>query len=200
MDAIEIKFRINMGKITVDILKIAFRKLLASTYYDKTNMVMRYHVATFAKSLFSKNEENRIFNNLLNVAEGKNNELLEKWLHEISLSFYPKKLSAVDELIDNIEHGNVITNMPPCCMKVERLIVKANMPAELCILDVAWLLSYGFRVDRQLYKHSYGNRLDLTADGRRVRSGNALFRKYQAQYKGWWENGVEAANQKRMKM
>jgi hypothetical protein len=183
-----------MGKTTTDILKTAFRKLLAYTYYDKTDMVMRHQVAMFAKSLFPEEEENRIFVDLLNVAEGKNDKLLEKWLDKMSLSFYPKKLSAVDEPIDDIEHGHVITNMPPNKMKVERLLIKANMPVELCILDVAWLLSYGTRVDGRLYKHSYGNRMDLTTDGGKVRSGNALFLKYQSQYKGWWENGVKAAN------
>lgn len=180
-----------MRTITTDILKIAFRKLLTATYFDKTDMVMRHNVATLAKKLSSDEEEKRIFNKLLNVAEGKNYELLDKWLADMSLSFYPKKITSNEEITDK----HVITNIPPHHMKVERLMVKANIPVELCILDVAWLLLYGFQVDSKLYNHSYGNRMDLIPNDSGVRLGNALFKKYQNQYKGWWENGIKAANQ-----
>ena len=83
-------------EITVDILKTAFRKLLTATYYDKTDMVQRYHVALFVKKLES--DEDRVFEELLEVAKGDNPELLEKWLQGVSLSFYPKKVSSIDEL------------------------------------------------------------------------------------------------------
>ena len=59
-----------MKNVTIDVLREAFRKLLTATYYDKTDMVMRYRVATLARSLSSKEEERRIFNKLLIVAEG----------------------------------------------------------------------------------------------------------------------------------
>ena len=180
-----------MKTITIDILKTAFRKLLSATYYDKTDMVMRHRVATFARDVSNEADEERIFGELLGVAEGKNEELLKKWLQEISLLLYPKKVSSVEEKDDN----HVITNVPPHQMKVERLLVKADIPVELCILDVAWLLLYGYQVDSKLYDHSYGNRMDLIANESGVRIGNALFRKYQNQYKAWWENGIRAANQ-----
>ena len=180
-----------MKTITIDILRVAFRKLLTATYYDKTDLVMRYRVATLARNLSIEGEERRIFDELLSVAEGKNDKLLNRWLHEMSLSFYPKKVTSNEE----IEDDHVITNVPPHQMKVERLMVKANIPIELCILDVAWLLLYGFQVDSKLYNHSYGNRMDLIPNNSGVRLGNALFKKYQNQYKKWWENGIKAANQ-----
>lgn len=64
-----------MKTITIDILRVAFRKLLTATYYDKTDLVMRYRVATFARNLSSEEEERRIFDELLSVAEGKNDKL-----------------------------------------------------------------------------------------------------------------------------
>ena len=180
-----------MKTITIDILRVAFRKLLTATYYDKTDLVMRYRVATLARNLSIEGEERRIFDELLSVAEGKNDKLLNRWLHEMSLSFYPKKVTSNEEIAD----GHVITNVPPHQMKVERLMVKANIPVELCILDVAWLLLYGFQVDSKLYNHSYGNRMDLIPNESGVRLGNALFKKYQNQYRKWWANGIKAANQ-----
>lgn len=166
-----------MKTITIDILRVAFRKLLTATYYDKTDLVMRYRVATFARNLSSEEEERRIFDELLSVAEGKNDKLLDRWLHEMSLSLYPKKVTNNEEIADD----HVITNVPPHQMKVERLMVKANIPVELCILDVAWLLLYGFQVDSKLYNNSYGNRMDLIPNDSGVRLGNALFKKYQNQ-------------------
>ena len=177
-----------MKEITVDILKTAFRKFLTATYYDKTDMVQRYHVALFVKKLESDGD--RVFEELLEVAKGDNPELLEKWLQGVSLSFYPKKVSSIDEQTD--EH--VITNVPPKEMIVERLLVKASIPVELSILDVSWLLLFGYKVDSTLRSNSYGNRMDLIANESGVRIGNALFKKYQNQYKYWWENGIKAAN------
>ena len=136
-----------MMTITTDILKTAFRKLLAAVYYDKTDMEMRYNVAKFTKSLSSNENETQIFENLLSVAEGKNSELLDSWLQDMSLSLYPKKVTQIgNEIVD--EH--IITDIPPKQMKVERLMVKAKIPVELCILDVAWLMLYGFKVDSKL--------------------------------------------------
>lgn len=179
-----------MVAITVDILKIAFRKLLSATYYDKSDMAMRHRVASFVKSLSSDDEEERIFNNILSVATGQNDELLVKWLQDISLTYYPKKV--VDG--EGREDEHVITNVPPKQMRVDRLLVKASIPVELCILDVAWLLLYGYKVDSKLGNCAYGNRMDLVPNVSGVRNGNALFRKYQNQYKYWWENGIMAAN------
>lgn len=180
-----------MSQITIDLLKKSFRKLLTAAYFDKTDMMMRYRVATFAKSLSSAEEEKRIFDDLLSVAKGEECVLLDRWLHEISLSFYPKKVTGIEEDADT----HVITNAPPHQMKVEKLMVKANIPVELCILDIAWLLLYGFKIDSKFYSHSYGNRMDLISNDSGVRIGNALFKKYQSQYQGWWGNGIKAANQ-----
>ena len=50
-----------MKTITIDILKTAFRKLLSATYYDKTDMVMRHRVATFARGVSNEADEEQIF-------------------------------------------------------------------------------------------------------------------------------------------
>ena len=177
-----------MKEITTDLLITAFRKLLSATYFDKTDMMQRPRVSMFVKQLAT--EEKRIFQELLSVANGENTGLLEEWLSRINLAFYPKKVSSIEEKSD--EH--VITNVPPQEMMVERLLVKANIPVELCILDVAWLLLYGYKIDSRLQTCSYGNRMDLIANDSGVRIGNSLFKKYQNQYKAWWENGIVSAN------
>jgi hypothetical protein len=73
-----------------DILRDAFRKLLSYTYFDKSDLKLRRNIAEFAKSLNDSNNEERIFNELLEVANGKREDLLQKWLSNAELNFYPK--------------------------------------------------------------------------------------------------------------
>ena len=69
-----------MVEITPDILKEAFKKLLTATYYDKTDMVMRYNVAKLAKKISSedKNKEDEFFYNLVEVVKGEKKDSLRK--------------------------------------------------------------------------------------------------------------------------
>ena len=60
-----------------DILRDAFRKLLSYTYFDKSDLKLRRNIAEFAKSLNDSNNEERIFNELLEVANGKREDLLQ---------------------------------------------------------------------------------------------------------------------------
>ena len=177
-------------EITTDLLKEAFQKLLTYSYFDKTDMVMRMRVAEFARSLSIRTSENDTFDNLLAVANGERQDLLEEWISKMTLCYYPKKLSR-EEHDDN----KPITNIPSDETIVERLLIKVDMPIELCILDVAWILTFGYKMDSDLSDDSWGNRLDLKASKSGVRKGNALFKKYQNQYGEWWRRGLKAANE-----
>ena len=176
--------------LTIEILKEAFRKLLSYSYYDKTDMVLRRHVADFAASLRLISDERRVFERLLNVGLGQDEDTLNEWLGQMRMAYYPKKLK---EQRDNDSH--LVTNIPPSGTEVERLLIKADIPVELCILDVAWLLMYGYKADSDLDKCCWGNRMDLTANNSAVRKGNALFKKYQNQYNSWWRSGLAKANE-----
>ena len=162
-----------MKRIDIELLKTAFRKLLSNTYYDKTDLVMRKAVASFAQKLTNINEEERIFGELLSVAHGNNNDLLKKWLGEMSLSYYPKSLkkdSKDDRVISNISDEHTV---------IDRLLILTNIPVELCILDIAWLLIYGLNIDYSLQKCCYGNRLDIDRNNNDICLGNSLFKRYQ---------------------
>lgn len=176
--------------ITKDLLKEAFQKLLTYSYFDKTDMVTRRRVAEFARSLSSRMYEDAIFDNLMAVANGDRQDLLEEWVGKIQLCYYPKKLSRKKH-----DDRGLITNIPSDETIVERLLIKADIPIELCILDVAWILIYCYKVDSDLSDDCWGNRLDLKANKSGVRKGNALFKKYQNQYGEWWRRGLKVANE-----
>ena len=159
--------------VNISILKEAFRKLLTYYYFDKNELQTRYEVSCFAKGLSNKTDEDRIFNEILQVACGKRSELLNQWLQEISLCYFPKKVEST--LVREDDH--VITNIPQGDALVKRLLVKVRIPVPLLIIDVAWLMLYGYKVDANLHSGCRGNRLDLRQNLRRIQAirGFGLF-------------------------
>ena len=73
-------------------LKTAFRKLLTYAYFDKSDMVLRYNVAMFAKSIADEAAETAAFERILQVATGNGNVFLKELLSRMSLVFLPKKV------------------------------------------------------------------------------------------------------------
>ena len=176
--------------IDITLIKRAFRKLLTYVYFDKSDMRLRYNVASFTKRLSNKQIENEVFNNILDVAIGKSEKLLEEWLSQMTLLYYPKKIR--EQATEKDPH--LISNKVNGTAVVDRLLIKTNIPAELLILDVVWLLEYGFLIDSSLASCCYGNRMDLMPGELGVRKGNALFKKYHNQYQSWWKRGLSIAN------
>ena len=177
----------------ITILKEAFRKLLTYYYFDKNELQTRYDVACFAKSLTVKSEEDRMFSEILQVAQGERTDLLDQWLQDMCLCYFPKK---VDTTLPFHDGSHVITNIPQGDALVTRLLVKVQIPVPLLIIDVAWLMLYGYKVDTNLDSGCRGNRLDLRQNECQIRKGNGLFVKYQNQYKKWWKDGLAIANAK----
>ena len=179
-------------KMDINLLKTAFRKLLTYTYFDKSDMVLRRNVALFADKLADEEAEETIFAQILKAANGEDEIALGQWLGQMQLVYLPKTLKPELESIE--EGSHLITNVPPENMVAERLLIMADIPVELLILDVAWILLYGYKVDSKLAENSWGNRIDLVAGGAKVREGNSLFKKYHTQYRRWWQTGLNAAN------
>lgn len=175
------------------ILKVAFRKLLTYYYFDKNELQTRFNVAHFAKSITVKSEEDRLFSEILQVAQGERTDLLDQWLQDMCLCYFPKKVDTTLPLHDG---SHVITNIPQGDALVKRLLVKVQIPVPLLIIDVAWLMLYGYKVDANLDSGCRGNRLDLSQNASQIRKGNGLFVKYQNQYKKWWKDGLTKANAK----
>lgn len=173
-------------------LKEAFRKLLTYYYFDKNELQTRYDVACFANSLRNKPDEDAIFAEILQVAQGLREDLLNQWLQDISLCYFPKKVDTTQPLQND---SHVITNIPYGDALIKRLLVKVRIPVPLLIIDVAWLMIYGYKVDAILDDGCRGNRLDLRLNPSQIRKGNGLFKKYQNQYKEWWKEGLAIANE-----
>mgnify|MGYP003289334550 CR=1 FL=1 len=176
--------------MTIETLKIAFRKLLTYSYFDKNDLVMRRKVAEFAASLSTKEREADVFQGILSLVEGDADETLQELLGQMALMYYPKSI----EKPENDSH--ILTNIPDEETSIKRLLVRCDIPVELLILDVAWILEYGYVLDARLNDNiCYANRLELFEEERNgVKKGNAFFKRYHHQYHSWWQNGLDEAN------
>ena len=148
--------------ITIEELKDAFHKLLSYIYFDKNDLKLRHEIASFVKLLSNTVDEDRIFNELCEVANDKRPDILESWLSKVELRFYPKKTRS--SIFQKDDH--IVTNIPQGHSVVERLLVKSYFPVQLMILDTAWLLKYGPSIDHILNPDCYGNRLDIKPGGK----------------------------------
>jgi hypothetical protein len=138
-------------------VKIAYKKLKASIYFDKTQLPLRDRIIAY--------ECNGIENQLLQLSEklsGDDSEW-EKFkadlLSGISAFVFPKKLVSFpdDMVILNSEST-------PICMDKPQYFI--DLSVEGHILSVLWVLSIGRILDKDcedgefgMYEHSYGNRL-----------------------------------------
>lgn len=176
---------------TVTLLKKAFKKLLSYAYYDKTDMVLRRSVAGFVNRIsVSTDREERIFEKISTLANGKDDVELRKHLRQMHLSYYPKKLKEKYDC-----DKKLVTNEPREENCVERFLIKTYIPIELLIIDVAWIMQYAYVLDNQLSIHCCGNRLNLYNDDENFEeNGDSLFCKYSNKYQKWWMDGVNAAN------
>lgn len=172
-----------------DKLTDAFCKLQQSVYFDNTDLHLRAQMA-----VFRKRDAETVIEDLnskidrLHLKSGK--DYFEALYDKIETRFYPKK---VDTEIDRDDiPNNFITNAiyKDNCT-ISRLSIFCNIPVELHIIAVLWIMEFGYRLDKKLSKDCLGNRLLLTNG--KVASGRSLFKPYIRQYQKWWSGGINAA-------
>ena len=73
-------------------------------------------------------------------------------------------------------------------------MVYAELPIELHLIAVVWVLLYGTGVEQQLDKCCWGNRLVVDDDTKRIKKGKHLFKPYLKQYQQWWSKAIDEAN------
>jgi hypothetical protein len=169
----------------------AFCKLQQSVYFDNSDLYIRGQLATFRLrgAEATINELNAKIDRL-HLKSGK--EYFEALYAKIETRFYPKK---VDTEIDRKEiPANFITNaIYKNNCTINRLAIFCDIPIELHIIAVLWIMDYGYKLDKKRSDDCLGNRLLLTND--KVAAGRSLFKPYVRQYQKWWSNGINAAKE-----
>ena len=168
------------------IVEQAFQKLQSSLYFEKQNLQLRHKMVEFC-SKGIKNQLDDLEGHLLNPAYNFQSEL-----GKIGLFFLPKKLENKD---GKTQGDNLICNDYRYEENVvKRLMIYADIPIELHIIAVMWLMKFGPKLDEQLDKYCWGNRLIIDSDTHEIKEGRWLYKPYQRQYQQWWSKATEEAN------
>ncbi|MBK9334030.1 MAG: hypothetical protein IPM96_16900 [Ignavibacteria bacterium] len=129
------------------------------------------------------------------ILESINTQHIKKefnqFLDSIELLFLPKKFEKT------VEEDNFITNKRISdSYKIESITVFADIPIELHIVTVLWIMKYGYKLDAKLDLSCKGNRLLLNKSNNAVIKGSGLFKPYFTQYQQWRDKAVNEAQRK----
>ena len=175
-------------EIDAKLFKIAYKKLKSSLYYDKTQTILRDKLVSFEA-------RNNIDSYLEEMMETfLNKEMRVKMFEEIlsSISYYafPKSLAS--------EKTDMIKNYSKKKIDIVDNQYFIDMDIRGHILGVLWLLLIGYRVDKNMYAHSYGNRIRKNMYNEFSEAPTYspyLFEPYFQQYEGWRDTAMNEAMQ-----
>lgn len=180
-------------------IRIAYKKLKASVYFDKTQLPLRDRIVEFEASGV---EEKLTELHTMFLRENKAWEAFEAdILNNIGVLVFPKKLCNWKD-----EEAPIIFNTDNEPVRLEKAQHFIDLPVVGHILGVLWVLSVGLMLDNRkdpdnmnMYEHSYGNRLRKTLinpeTGDITYSPN-LFEPYFSQYESWRDRALEYAKKR----
>ena len=164
-------------------LKKAYKKLKSNIYFDKTQLPLRDKIVEFEMYYGDVDEHiERLWSDFCNPQKWKNLE--NSIMESIYFKAYPKNLKDISE--------DVITNAVPEKHEIDKLQYFIDMDVNGHIFSVLWLLMVGWRLDKEGYEHSYGNRLrnTLINDNGSPTYSPYLFKPYFEQYESWRDTAL----------
>lgn len=179
----------------MDVIKVfqaAYKKLKADIFFDKTQSILRNRIVEYECSSNFDHDFKALSSEILNSPD--TSQKLSEILNSVTCQAFPKTLL-------NNTNSNVITNIDEGNAEVDELQYMIDMEVEGYILGIAWVMLAGCFIDKEIYNHSYGNRLRDTI----FNSSNDqlyepsflpylyLFEPYFAQYETWRDNALECA-------
>ena len=170
-------------------LKIAYKKLKSSLYYDKTLMILRDKLVDF------ENKQRNIDKYLEELteqflSEEKRERLFEEILSSISYYAFPKKI------IEFEENDGLVKNYSGNKIYVEDNQYYIDMDVRGHILGALWIILVGYVIDSNIYEHSYGNRIreNLISElSKEPTFSPYLFKPYFQQYESWRDTAMSEA-------
>lgn len=178
--------------IRPELFKMAYKKLKSSLYYDKTQSIARDKLVEFE----AKNKDIDAYIEKFALAvlnEKKRGGIFEEILSTISFHAFPKKL-----INDYKDKELFIKNYSKEEIDIEENQYFLDMDIRGHILGVLWLMLIGYRVDKGMYTHSYGNRIrrNLYSEfSEKPTFSPYLFEPYFQQYEGWRDKAMDKALQ-----
>lgn len=163
------------------LLQQAYKKLKSSVFFDKTQLILRdkiveYEVSPEFDSQFEK------------LSQKIESEEWEDIINSMDFISYPKATKTASE-------KGFISNWNNSTTEVDKLQYFLDMNVEGYILGVVWLLVIGNKIDKEIYEHSYGNRMrkNLLDNHGHSTYSPYLFEPYFQQYESWRDTALNYA-------
>ena len=178
-------------------VRIAYKKLKANVYLDKTQLPLRNRIVLFEDDK-KADERFRQIEKALSGGDRAWENYQEKLLRSVGAFVCPKKLQPLPK-------DTVIFNSESTPIQMEKPQFFLDMDVEGHILGVLWVLSVGMALDRDceggegMYEHSYGNRLKkdlINEKSKDITYSPGLFEPYFAQYESWRDRGLSQAQER----
>lgn len=178
-------------------VKIAYKKLKASVYFDKTQLPLRDRIVAYE----SKGIEQQLTDLLqaLNGSDTDWSDFERSLLDDISTFVFPKSLQKNSP-------NMVILNSSNTPIRLDKPQYFIDLPVNGHILGVLWVLSIGKELDKNceesmdgMYEHSYGNRLKknlINPESGDITYSPYLFEPYFSQYESWRDRGLARAKER----
>lgn len=176
-------------------VRIAYKKLKSSVYFDKTQLPLRDRITTFeSRSGFDKKLKQIV--DALSGTKTEWEQYLQSRLQSVGIFVFPKKLKPVKQ-------DMVILNGDNTPIEMEAPQYFIDLDVEGHILGVLWVLLIGIALDSNgeggMYEHSYGNRLKknlISENSGEITYSPGLFEPYFSQYENWRDNGLQYAQER----
>ncbi len=189
-------------------LQEAYIKYKSYIYHDTTELYQRKKLAEFetglidgglsAKTPYAKGLKNltyKLDEKLETIQSWINNnhtgKEFNKFLEKIDLLFLPKSF-----LKEKVEENFISNKRIDDEYTIDRITVFADIPVELHLITILWIMKYGHKLDAKLDSGCMGNRLLLNKSSDGVIKGSGLFKPYFTQYQKWRDNAVDEAQRK----
>lgn len=176
-------------KIDSKYFKIAYKKLKSSLYYDKTQIILRDKLVEFEAKIENIDKYMEELSLTFNNTESRG-ELIKNILSSISYYLFPKSLKQDENIM--------IMNYSKNTIEIKDNQYFINMDIRGHILGVLWLILIGYRVDRDIYQYSYGNRIRKNLYNELSDNPTYspyLFEPYFQQYESWRDKAMDEAMQ-----
>lgn len=199
-------------KITIQDIYVAYRKFKTYVYYDTSNLLLRQQLADFELQNFSQCKNEQEFKEafkkkfeplLIIVNQNEKRCVLINYLKKISCWLVPKKIRASASWK---QEAHFITNSIPMGeFKIMDFNILVDMPIEIHILSVIWVMFVGKKLNRFISKDNYAYRLSVfrhdsgkTIDGdvcanEDLDKSLRLFEPYYTGYQRWRDNALDKA-------
>lgn len=180
----------NQNRDMKRLLAQAYKKLKSSVYFDKTQLILRNQLVEFE----SETDLDSLFTEMALQIKDENefDKLTEEILDSINVFSFPKTLAE-----DERNNGGIIFNASSARLEVEDLQFSIDMDIRGHILGMLWLMLVGYKIDQNIYEHSYGNRIRKSLYNelsKKPTYSPYLFKPYFEQYESWRDTAMDEAS------